>query len=135
MAWKTFVLRQFRLKLIDFYDIVKIGRKDGWIDKLYFKKEKTGHFVKYIFSEHVFKRMAERGFSPDTIKDVIKNGMVIKEYLDDTPYPSRLIFGYDDNRPVHVVSAYDQNDDIEYIITVYEPNTQLWTSDFTKRRN
>lgn len=40
MAWKTFVLRQFRLKLIDFYDIVKIGRKDGWIDKLYFKKEK-----------------------------------------------------------------------------------------------
>ena len=51
--------------------------------------------------------------------------MVIKEYPDDTPYPSRLILGYDNNRPIHVVSAYDQNDDMEYIITVYEPDTQL----------
>ncbi|MGP1454263.1 MAG: DUF4258 domain-containing protein [Treponema sp.] len=79
----------------------------------------------YFFSEHVFKRMAERSISPNTIKDVIKNGMVIKEYPDDTPYPSRLILGYDNNRPIHVVSAYDQNDDMEYIITVYEPDTQL----------
>ena len=61
--------------------------------------------------------------------------MVIKEYPNDTPYPSRLILGYDGNRPIHVVSAYDHNDDIEYIITVYEPDTQLWTSDFTKRRS
>ncbi|EMB31633.1 DUF4258 domain-containing protein [Treponema denticola] len=91
--------------------------------------------MKYLFSGHVFKRMAERGFSPDTIKNIIKNGVIIKEYPDDTPYPSRLILGYDGNRPIHVVSAYDQNDDIEYIITVYEPNTQLWTSDFTKRRD
>ncbi|EMB45256.1 MULTISPECIES: DUF4258 domain-containing protein [Treponema] len=91
--------------------------------------------MKYLFSGHVFKRMAERVFSPDTIKNIIKNGVIIKEYPDDTPYPSRLILGYDGNRPIHVVSAYDQNDDIEYIITVYEPNTQLWTSDFTKRRD
>ena len=91
--------------------------------------------MNYFFSEHVFKRMAERSFSPVTIKAVITNGTVIKEYPDDTPYPSRLILGYDGNRPIHVVSAYDHNDDIEYIITVYEPDTQLWTSDFTKRRS
>ncbi|QTQ14049.1 DUF4258 domain-containing protein [Treponema parvum] len=91
--------------------------------------------MKYFFSEHVFKRMAERGFSPNMIKDVIKNGVVIKEYPDDTPYPSRLMLGYDGDRPIHVVSSYDQNDDMEYIITVYEPDTQLWTSDFTQRRD
>jgi hypothetical protein len=91
--------------------------------------------VKYFFSEHVFKRMAERNISPNIIKDIIRKGMVIKEYPNDTPYPSRLILGYDGNRPIHVVSAYDHNDDIEYIITVYEPDTQLWTSDFTKRRS
>lgn len=90
--------------------------------------------MQYFFSEHVFKRMAERHFSPDIIKDVIKNGMVIKEYPDDTPYPSRLILGYDKNRPLHIVSAYDQNNDMEYIITVYEPDIQLWTADFIKRR-
>jgi hypothetical protein len=45
--------------------------------------------------------MAERSFSPNTIKEVIQNGIIIKEYPDDTPYPSRLILGYDGNRPIH----------------------------------
>ena len=91
--------------------------------------------MKFFFSGHVFKRMAERQFSPDSIKAVIKEGTVIKEYPDDTPYPSRLILGYDGERPVHVVSAYNPKDDTEYVITVYEPDSQLWTSDFTERRN
>ena len=57
--------------------------------------------MQYFFSEHVFRRMAERSFSPNTIKEVIQNGIIIKEYPDDTPYPSRLILGYDGNRPIH----------------------------------
>ncbi|MGI5100000.1 DUF4258 domain-containing protein [Treponema vincentii] len=57
--------------------------------------------MQYFFSEHVFRRMAERSFSPNTIKEVIQNGKTIKEYPDDTPYPSRLILGYDGNRPIH----------------------------------
>ncbi len=90
--------------------------------------------MKFSFSGHVFKRMAERGFSPDTIKSVIKNGTVIKEYPDDSPYPSRLILGFEGNRPVHVVSAYYLVDDTEYVITVYEPDSLLWSDNFTERR-
>lgn len=90
--------------------------------------------MKFSLSGHVFRRMAERGFSPDTIKSVIKNGTVIKEYQDDTPYPSRLILGFEGNRPVHVVSAYYPGDDTEYVITVYEPDSLLWSDDFTERR-
>lgn len=90
--------------------------------------------MKFSFSGHVFRRMAERGFSPDTIKSVIKNGTVIKEYPDDTPYPSRLILGFEGNRPVHVVSAYHPVDDTEYVITVYEPDSLLWSDNFTERR-
>ena len=47
--------------------------------------------MNYLFSAHVFRRMVEREFSPDVIKSVIETGSVIKEYLDDEPYPSRLI--------------------------------------------
>jgi hypothetical protein len=90
--------------------------------------------VKFSFSGHVFNRMAERGFSPDTIKSVIENGTVIKSYPDDTPYPSRLILGFDGERPVHVVSAYNSENDTEYVITVYEPDTLKWSDDFTERR-
>ena len=78
--------------------------------------------------------MAERSFSPDTVKSVIINGTVIKDYPDDTPYPSRLILGYDNERPVHVVSAYNPADDTEYVITVYEPDEMRWSENFTERR-
>ena len=90
--------------------------------------------VNFSFSGHVFRRMAERGFSPDTIKSVIENGTVIKSYPDDSPYPSRLILGFDGVRPVHVVSAYNSEDDTEYVITVYEPDPLKWSNDFSKRR-
>ena len=90
--------------------------------------------MKFSFSGHVFKRMAERVFSPDIIKSVIENGTVIKSYPDDTPYPSRLILGFDGKRPVHVVSAYNSENDTEYVITVYEPDLLKWSDDFTERR-
>ena len=86
----------------------------------------------FSFSGHAFKRMAERGFSPDVIKAVIERGSVIKDYPDDTPYPSRLILGFDGARPVHVVSAYNPENDTEYVITVYEPDALKWSADFRR---
>ena len=90
--------------------------------------------MKFFFSGHVFKRMAERGFSPDAIKAVIKNGTVIKDYPDDTPYPSRLILGYDGERPVHVVSAYNPAEDKEYVIKA-EFNTSFDYNDHYTKKN
>ena len=90
--------------------------------------------MNFSFSGHVFKRMAERRFSPEMIKSVIENGTVIKSYPDDTPYPSRLILGFDGQRPIHVVSAYNSENDTEYVITVYEPDALKWSDDFTERR-
>ena len=78
--------------------------------------------------------MVERGISPETIKHVIQNGNIIKEYPEDTPYPSRLILGYEEKRPVHVVSAYNPADDTEYVITAYEPDLIHWSENFTERR-
>ena len=37
-------------------------------------------------------------------------------------------------RPVHVVSAYNAENDTEYVITVYEPDVQKWSNNFTERR-
>ena len=59
--------------------------------------------------------MAERSFSSETIKSVIENGRVIKDYPDDTPYPSRLILGFDGERPVHIVSAYNAENEMSYL--------------------
>ena len=34
----------------------------------------------------------------------------------------------------HVVSAYNSENDTEYVITVYEPDALKWSDDFTERR-
>ncbi|WP_218089774.1 DUF4258 domain-containing protein [Rhodohalobacter halophilus] len=59
----------------------------------------------------------------------------IKEYPNDTPLKSYLLLGYTGrNRPLHVVAAPDEDSDILWIITVYEPDKDKWNKDFTKRR-
>ena len=90
--------------------------------------------MNFSFSGHAFKRMAERGFSPEIIKAAIENGFVIKNYPDDTPFPSRLILWFEGGRPIHIVSAYNSDSDTEYVITVYEPDSLKWSNDFTERR-
>jgi len=53
--------------------------------------------VKFSFSGHVLKRIAER--------------------------------------LIHVISAYNAENDTEYVITVYEPDVQKWSNNFTERRH
>jgi len=42
-----------------------------------------------------------------------------------------LILGFDKNRPVHIVVAFNQGTCI--VITVYEPDTLVWTNDFKNK--
>ena len=78
--------------------------------------------------------MAERKVSPAEVKAVIETGEIIQKYPDDRPYPSRLILGYAEQRPLHVVSAYNAQEDTEFVITVYEPKTEQWSDNYKKRR-
>jgi len=50
-------------------------------------------------------------------------------YPDDTPYPSRLLLGWRGDKPLHVVAAYNAQDDEQIVITVYEPDSALGTMD------
>ena len=44
--------------------------------------------------------MFERSINRDDVRHVIDNGEVIREYLDDKPFPSRLILGWREKRPL-----------------------------------
>ena len=68
------------------------------------------------------------------IYESIKTGEVIEEYLTDKPYPSILIFGKTNaGRPLHIVCAYNKNEETAIVITVYHPDPNLWI-DYNKRR-
>jgi hypothetical protein len=78
--------------------------------------------------------MFERNISDEVVEKVIKNGKIIEEYLDDKPYPSFLILGYEkDNfkKPIHVVFAKDDKNII--VITAYRPSELKWTNNYQTR--
>ena len=72
-------------------------------------------FNKLVFRTHAIQRMFQRRISMEDIRRVLETGEVIEEYPDDTPYPSRLILGWNGTKPLHVVIA-DNNEDKETII-------------------
>jgi len=49
-------------------------------------------------------------------------------------YPAVSCLGFVNERPIHVVAADDAQAEDTIIITVYEPKSEDWVEDFTKRR-
>ena len=61
-------------------------------------------------------------------------GEVIRSYADDRPFPSLLLLGWTRERPLHVVASYAALDDVVYIITAYEPSTDVFEPDFKTKK-
>jgi hypothetical protein len=87
---------------------------------------------KIIWKRHALERMLERGLSRAVIFQVIASGELIEDYSEDRPFQTGLLLGWDGNRPVHVVATLEE--DVIGIITVYEPTTEHFESDFRTRR-
>ncbi len=90
--------------------------------------------AKLIFRVHAFRRMFERQITVDDVRAVVESGQTIEDYPDDKPYPSRLVLGWTSARPVHVVVAHDLSENEDIVITVYEPDPELWEDGFRRRR-
>lgn len=86
-----------------------------------------------VFRVHAVQRMFERKISKADVKHVLLAGETIEEYPTDWPYPSRLILGWRKRRPLHVVAAYNTDEEQIIVVTVYEPDPAQWTADFRRR--
>lgn len=85
------------------------------------------------FSGHATVQMFKRKISVDDIDTILKDGIIIKSYPDDKPFPSYLVLGKVNNRILHVVVSSDASKDC-YIITAYQPDSGLWNEDFTSKK-
>jgi hypothetical protein len=85
-----------------------------------------------IYRAHAIRRMFERRISEMTVQAVLSTGEIIESYPNDVPYPSKLVLGWSENRPIHVVVAETKKTDI--IVTVYEPDPRRWDHEFRRRR-
>ncbi len=87
-----------------------------------------------IFSGHAVRRMFERELRTNEVKSVIETGEIIASYPEDLPYPTYLILGWSNGRPLHVVLAQDAVRRRCYLVTAYIPDPALWEPDFKARR-
>jgi hypothetical protein len=51
------------------------------------------------FSGHAVRRMFERSIGANAVLAVIAGGETVLEYPDDTPHPSRLLYGVIEGPP------------------------------------
>ena len=90
-----------------------------------------------LYSGHARKEMRFEEFGQITEQEVyeaILSAEVIEEYPDDKPYPSCLLFGRTrNNRPLHIVIAYDAMEMQVIIVTVYQPIPEKW-EDYRRRK-
>ena len=90
-------------------------------------------YERVVFTRHAIQRLFERGLNKDDVLEVIKSRDIIAEYQDDEPFPSYLILGFIEGKPLHVVVAEDTESHICYVVTVYIPDPGLWDSVFKGR--
>ena len=91
------------------------------------------NYKKLYFSGHATVQMFKRNILVEEVETVLTTGNIIKDYADDKPYPSFLILGFIKNRPMHIVASTDKDENC-YIITAYEPDTNLWSKDFRTKK-
>jgi hypothetical protein len=60
------------------------------------------------------------------------SGEIIEQYPDDYPYPSVLILGYSDGKPLHVVTGV--GGEKVWLITAYFPTLAQWENDYKTRK-
>jgi hypothetical protein len=88
---------------------------------------------KLVFSGHIISQMFKRNISVDDILGLLEKGEIIMTYPDDKPYPSYLMLGYQNKRPLHLVVAKDEQTGQCIAVTIYEPDNNAWSPDFKSK--
>lgn len=83
---------------------------------------------------HAAKRMLQRGIPLADVEQVLAEGEVVEDYVNDTPFPSRLLLGFPSGRPLHVVATDEPPTGVTYIITAYYPDPEQWDTDYRTRK-
>jgi hypothetical protein len=88
-----------------------------------------------VLSGHAIERMFQRGIGVGAVLAVVARGETVAAYADDTPHPSRLLLGFVDGKPLHVVVALDESAGVCIVVTAYEPAIEQWGVDYRTRKN
>jgi hypothetical protein len=86
------------------------------------------------FTRHAILRMSAAAIARAEIDRILASGDIIERYPDGEPYPSVLMLGWSEARPIHVVAAHNTAEDEIIIITAYRPDSERRDPEFRVRR-
>ena len=84
-------------------------------------------------TDHAADILASRRIDRREIRQAGAQANIIEDYPEDKYSPSCLLLGFASaNRPLHVLVSRDDTALVK-VITVYEPDPEIWI-DYTRRR-
>ena len=86
-----------------------------------------------FFRIHAIERMLEQDISEVEVRDVLENGEVIEETVDQFGARKLLHLHVVAGRPLHVLTIDDDDVRRTEIITAYEPDLDRWQPGFRTR--
>lgn len=101
-------------------------------DKILFAQALTDDSI--IWRKHTLEKMMTRRISRAEVFEVLETGEVIQCYDYDRPFPSALMLGFPSSRPIHVVVSFDEENQTVFVITTYEPDTNVFETDFKTKK-
>ena len=84
--------------------------------------------------KHVLQKLAERELAQSAVLEVLLKGERIRDYIEDQPFPSALFLGYVAGKPLHVVAAHDETNHTAFIITAYQPSSDVFEPDYRTKK-
>jgi hypothetical protein len=82
---------------------------------------------------HALERLFERNVSCEELANIIRKGELVENYPNNKPFPSKLVLGFANNRPLHVVFTFNKDEKSAVVVTVYEPDSRKWTKNLVRR--
>ena len=101
-------------------------------DILFFKQAVTDENI--VWRKHTLEKMLARRISREAVLEVLQKGKIIQTYEHDTPFPSILMLRFFENRPIHVVTSFEEKTMTVFVITAYEPDLTIFEPDFITKR-
>jgi hypothetical protein len=87
-----------------------------------------------VLSEHAFDKLRLLDCTFAEVDAAIEHAEIIEEHVTDDNLLKEVVLVVDWIRPLHVIVVVDDRHEEERIVTVYEPDPDLWSPDYRRRR-
>ncbi|MCF6212332.1 MAG: DUF4258 domain-containing protein [Gammaproteobacteria bacterium] len=89
---------------------------------------------KIEWKQHALERLFGRGIPSRHIEEGLQEGELVEFYPGAYPVAACLLLCFCDGQPLHIVVAFQEQQGVCHVITVYRPSTEKFETDWKTRK-